>query len=303
MSTHDGLAPILSAATLGLAVVDVCAAEPAGALVTPLGVARLVDLSLVGAHPGVVGALAGAALAVVMIGLGRPAPRWQAATAVAGAVIASAHVAVFAAHGSQGFVHHGHQLLSQSVCMLALLAAARVVWPAAVTAALVQRTLVAVVVASYATAGLHKLIASDGRWLADVALLVVDVAKARLEHAIDHSGGAALTAVVGTDDPVQEALRAWPRLAAGAFGLALVVELAAPLALVGRGPAFVIGVALIVMHRGIAAVMGITFFFHEALVALWLVVPVVVDVVRARAAASRAPQVPSDSATPSPDAP
>lgn len=261
--------------TASLAVARVAMTAPLPALPFPNGLATLWPgaIGLAGRHPGLV------ALAMAFFIVGgawawfRPG-RWALAGAVALSVTTALHLAVTTAANSQGAIHHGQQLLSQTLLLLSAVALwslrhrrdaqrERVELPP-------QRVidLVTMVVASaYLGAGLRKLLATGGRWMLDAPLLVADIVKTTRDHQVDVG-----TPVFGALPPATALLVEHPALAGVAFSFGLLLELCAPLALLGRLPAIVVGTLLIMFHRLAAGLMGLSFPDHEALLLVWCVV-------------------------------
>jgi len=256
-----------------LAVVRVATLSPLPALPFPHGLATVSPglIGTAGQHPAAV-----ATLMALLVVIGAPALFRTGAAGVAGAlalsVLTALHLAVITANNSQGAIHHGQQLLSQTLLALSAIT----LWSARHPRpdddrvdVLPQRVIdiVTMVIAStYLGAGVRKLLATDGRWMLDAPLLIADIVKTTRDHQVD----------VGA--PVFEALppaTTWlvehPGFVGVVFSLGLLLELFAPLALLGRLPAILIGALLIMFHRVADGLMGLGFPFHEALLLLWCV--------------------------------
>jgi len=255
-----------------LAVGRVATMAPLPALPFPHGLATVWPgiVGIAGQHPAVVAAL----MALLGVG-GVPAMFRRGAAGVVGALalasMSALHVLVITAANSQGAIHHGQQLLSQTLLALSAMA----LWSLrrrhddGQVEHIPQRVvdIVTMVIASaYLGAGVRKLLATGGRWMLDAPLLVADVVKTTRDHQVD----------VGA--PVFEALppaASWlvdhPGVVGVTFSLGLLVELVAPLALLGRLPTILIGALLIMFHRVADGLMGLGFPYHEALLLLWCV--------------------------------
>jgi hypothetical protein len=253
------------------AVVGVATTTPTTTLAFPHGLARMwPDLvGLAGQQPAVV-----AALMAVLVGLGTPtafrAGRWGVAGAVALLLTAALHIAVLTAAQSRGAIHHGQQLLAQTLVALGATALWSVWRPHDLqTGRWPQRVvdIVTVVIASvYLGAGLRKLLATSGRWMLDAPLLVADIVKATRDHQVD--AGLLVTGEL----PAGAALLVdHPGVVGVLFSCGLLLELAAPLALLGRLPAIAIGTLLVMFHRLAVGLMGLSFPYHEALLLVWCV--------------------------------
>ena len=188
-------------------------------------------------------------------------------------LLALGHVLVFTLYNSQGYTHHGFQIVS-----LALVAQAGTVLydtfyrgirlrppDAPLNSWLLWQSQV-VVVGTYLISVFSKLINSRGLWLWNSSYIATDLIKSRRQLYY----GSLEPTYAG--DPV-EAL--WllenPWMARALFGVGFVLEAIAFLALANRKIAFVIGVALILMHRSIAGLMGLRFDNNEMVCAIYLV--------------------------------
>lgn len=228
----------------------------------PVGIAGWVDFSFLGAAgawPWVEVALL-AALACYIAGRAMP---------LATAVMAVLYIGAGALAYSQGSLQHRTQLLA-----LVLLAqvgayaqAALRRRPGASGDALAAHYSLQVIAAAYVLAGAMKIVLSRGQWLAQVPMVVIDIAKAH-GQAYCTTGDASL---VARADGIAGAILAHPTLTRVLFAPAVIVELAAAGAPSGRVVAAVIGICLIGMHRGIDAIMALRFWENEALLLIYLV--------------------------------
>jgi hypothetical protein len=232
----------------------------------PAGVARLIDFSVLG-DAALSGWVYGAfGLALLLYVAGR-------AMLPAIATLLVLWVGAGALSNSQGSLGHDTQLVGL-VLLAQWLAYARGAWaawrrgvPRQAAHELAVDYTQQVIVASYLLAGMMKVVLSRGQWLQMVPDVASDVVKVHGQRFADSLDAALLTR---GDAIAAFALThtTWMRLM---MGSALLLELASPLALLGRRLALCFGVALIAMHRGIEYVMMIRFYEHEALLLLYFV--------------------------------
>jgi hypothetical protein len=188
-------------------------------------------------------------------------------------LLALGHVLAFTLYNSQGYTHHGFQIVS-----LTLVAQAGTVlydtfcrgfrWrpPDAVLNSWLLWQSQVIIVGTYLISVFSKLINSRGLWLWNSSYIATDLIKSWRQvyyGALDpnHAG-----------NPVEAMwLLENPWMARALFGTGFVLEAIAFLALANRKIAFVIGVALILMHRSIAGLMALRFDNNEMLCAIYLV--------------------------------
>jgi hypothetical protein len=115
-----------------------------------------------------------------------------------------------------------------------------------------------VIAAGYVSTGLCKVLATKGLWIWQTPLLVVQLKKGNLAEYYDSlkPGDTFFT------ETIPQLILAHPMLARVVFGTALILELAALLALLGRGWSLGVGLALIAMHLSISVVMSLDFEYH-----------------------------------------
>jgi hypothetical protein len=187
--------------------------------------------------------------------------------------LAVGHVLVFTLYNSQGYTHHGFQIVSLTLVAQAgtvlyytLLQGLRLRAPdARLNAWLLVQSQV-VVAGTYLISVFSKMINTRGLWLWDSNYIAADLIKSRRQL---YYGGL---------DPKFEGnpleaiwLLEHPWIARALFGSGLVLEAIAFLALANRKIGFLIGIGLIVMHRSIASLMGLRFDNNEMLCAIYLV--------------------------------
>ncbi len=236
----------------------------------PNGIAHWVDLTFL-AGPGVYPALqAVVAIALVLYAAGLLLP------AVLPLLLVS-HVMVRTLFNSQGWIHHGVQMVS-----LVLLAQTAVVLTLAGYRLLKGRRLELrpgttpasyllfysqmAVVSLYVVSVFSKVDRSDGLWFAKshyVGLHVVKAERDRYHAALEPPGPG--------DVPAARLVLAHPNLSRLFLGAGVALEFFAFLALRGRLWALGVGLGLIGFHRCIAALMTIHFHFNEMLLAIFLI--------------------------------
>lgn len=228
----------------------------------PVGIAGWIDFSFLGhraVEPWVEIALL-TALACYVAGRAMP---------IAVAVMTVLYTGAGALAYSQGMLEHHTQLLA-----LVLLAQ----FVAYVQASLNRRSAaqrhqlatlysLEVVAAGYVMAGLMKVLLSHGKWVMQVPMIVTDIAKAHGQEFCT-TGEAAL---IPRADYVAGLILTYPNVARAMMAPALLFELGAGISVFDRSLAFVVGLGLFIMHRGIDSVMAIRFPENEALVLIYLV--------------------------------
>lgn len=262
----------------------------------PNGIARVVDLSFL-AKPGPVDLSALPDLELPLLGALRfHGPGWFDTVVVAVVVLgllyawgralplvipllALTHTLPWTYANSQGFIHHGHQLVS-----LVLWTQAAVSWwywirferrrggadppdgsdgakPLPLRSYLLYYSQ-GVVALAYFTCALTKLLASKGLWLVQshhIAIEVVVAQRREFYKRLEHEDGFQMTAA--------QWLLEHPWAALLLFNAGFLLELVAPLALRARVFALVIGLLLVLFHRSVWVLMRLTFEMHE-----WLVI-------------------------------
>ena len=182
---------------------------------------------------------------------------------------------------SQGSIGHSTQLLT--MCLLAEFAtllylrirpraplgrASGWLWPVPLLhAQWGVHAMKTVIAAGYLSTGLCKVFATKGLWIWQTPYLVVQLRKSNLMGMYDtlQAGNSFIT------ETVPQLIIAHPMLARVVFGSALLLELGAFLALLGRKWSLGMGLALIGMHLSISVVMNLNFEYHIVLIAALLV--------------------------------
>jgi hypothetical protein len=188
-------------------------------------------------------------------------------------LLALGHVLAFTLFNSQGYTHHGFQIVSLTLVAQAgtvlydtFCRGVRLRPPDAVLNSWLLWQSQVIVVGTYLISVFSKLINSRGLWLWNSSYIATDLIKSRRQlyyGSLDPNYAG---------DPVEAMwLLENPWMARALFGTGFVLEAIAFLALANRKIGFVIGVALILMHRSIAGLMGLRFDNNEMLCAIYLV--------------------------------
>jgi len=187
--------------------------------------------------------------------------------------LALGHVLIFTLYNSQGYTHHGFQIVSLTLVAQAgtvlyytVLKGFRLRPPdARLNAWLLVQSQV-IVVGTYLVSVITKMINTRGLWLWNANYIAADLIKTRRQL------------YFGDLDPKYQGNPAeaiWllehPWIARALFGSGVILEAIAFLALANRRIGFLIGIALILMHRSIARLMGLRFDNNEMLCAIYLV--------------------------------
>ncbi len=185
------------------------------------------------------------------------------------------HLTIGALENSQGGTHHTTQIigfvlvgqfLAHVYFKVRRLISRESVWKNA-SASLQVYLSQQLIAAAYVVAGLTKLIRSDGRWLAEVGNLPMQI-----EKGIDKTYYDTLQRPAeGTVPWMVRVMEDWPVLARLMLGGGWFLELFAFLALWNRWALAVFGVGLILMHETISAAMGLGFAYNKAVLLVFFV--------------------------------
>lgn len=235
----------------------------------PNGIARLINLSFL-TEPGwqaichilLVIAL-GFYIARVLLWLALP-------------VALAVQVSVNAVVNSQGAIHHAAQIVS--LVLLAQTAASFYgIWlqrRGTQTAAALEERAISwsqqAIAAAYFVAGLTKLIETHGAWIFRARFIGVQIFKTAYQAYYNHLDPTGLDTQVAiaqfaADHGVMVALIA---------GTGLLLELLAPLMLLGRWWGLGFGCAFLLFHVSIDRFMQLSFLFHQLLVLIYFVSPI-----------------------------
>lgn len=178
-----------------------------------------------------------------------------------------------ALRNSQGDISHHMQLVAMVLLAqwltYVVMAARRRGWlrpPAAVQERVIFWSLLTIG-AGYTASGLEKLDASDGRWIAEVPALSVQVIKAVSSAA--YSSGEPVSGFKAVTVP--KLIIDHPNLSRVFFGAGLALELLGFLMVVSKRHAFWVALSLLLMHLGISMVMEIDFWNHVAVLFIFAV--------------------------------
>jgi hypothetical protein len=188
-------------------------------------------------------------------------------------LLAVGHVLVFTLYNSQGYTHHGFQIVSltlvaQAATVLYYTVLVGLRWrppDARLNAWLLWQSQM-IVVGTYLISVFSKMINSRGLWLWNSSYIALDLIKTRRQL---YYGG--LDPEYAGNPPEATWLLENPWIARGLFSTGFLLEAVAFLALASRKIGFLIGVGLILMHRSIAGLMGLRFDNNEMLCAIYLV--------------------------------
>jgi hypothetical protein len=188
--------------------------------------------------------------------------------------VAVLHILPFTLYNSQGYTHHGYQIVS-----LTLLVQALTVWfyvlrkrsfpwlpPGATLRSWLLWQSQMLICGTYFVTIIAKLDNSGGMWLWNANYVAMDMVKTQRQSYLNNLDPQFA-------QPPEQAI--WmldhPWTARLMFGSGFLLELLAIFAIGRRGLGFLIGVAIIVFHRSIDALMGLTFLYNEFLVAVFIV--------------------------------
>jgi hypothetical protein len=236
----------------------------------PNGIAHWIDLTFLsnpGVYPGLQFAI-GIALVIYVSGFLLP---------IVLPFLLVGHVLVRTLFNSQGWIHHGVQmvslvLLAQTVIVLSF-AGYRLIKgrraelrPGLKPASYLRFYSQMAVVSLYVVSVFSKVDRSDWQWFAKSHYVGLHVVKAERDRY-----HAALEAPEPGDVPSARLMLAHPNLTRLLLGAGVALEFLAFLALRGRLWALAVGLGLIGFHRCIAALMSIHFHFNEMLLVIFLI--------------------------------
>lgn len=245
--------------------------RPSGEPPFPVGIARVVNLSWAASHSTARWMQWGAYVAALCYAADLLVP-------FALLYLAAATILEVTFRSSYGSVNHGDHLLA---AVLTAQTAGVALWNAAVhwgwdLGALLadsQQTTgawwaVQAIVAVYFTSGLSKLLNSGGHWIRRSPALLLN-AYGRIDTDEMMAKG-------GWDSQRRsDALITWlfsrPTITKCLFAVGLLVELAAPIGLLGELYLFAVGLALIALHKGNRILLGLPFPEFQVLVFVYLV--------------------------------
>ena len=188
-------------------------------------------------------------------------------------LLAVGYSLMFTLYNSQGYTHHGYQIISLTLLVQAITVVYYAVRkglrlqppdPLLNSWLLVQSQVV--VTGTYLVSFLTKLFATGGMWFWNAHYIALDMIKTQRQHYFSRFNPADLG-----DPPEAIWLLEHPWLTRGLFTSGVVLEAIAFFALASRRLSFVIGVGLILMHRSVSMLMGLRFQNNEMLSAILLI--------------------------------
>jgi hypothetical protein len=251
--------------------------RPAHNLRHPVGLARLVDLRLLGSRLVIKGLQYGAFVAALCYAAGRLVP-------FALAYLSVALILETTYRSSDGSVDHGDHMLT---VVLVAQTAATIVWNAAdrwswdlgaLSADSQQATAVwwsiQAIAAVYFTSGLSKLINTGGRWIGrSTRLLLAGYGRLETQRMTGKGSLAAGREAAGIRNAeiALSALSSRLGLAQCVFAVGLIIELAAPIGLLGEAVMMAAGLGLIALHVGNQVLLRLPFPEYQLLVLIYFV--------------------------------
>jgi hypothetical protein len=188
-------------------------------------------------------------------------------------LFAVAYSLMFTLYNSQGYTHHGYQiigltLLVQAVTVVyySVLKGLRLQPPDALLNSWLLVQSQVVVTGTYLVSFLTKLFATGGMWFWKAHYIALDMIKTQRQHYFSRFNPADLG-----DPPEAIWLLEHPWMARGLFASGALLEAIAFFVLASRRLGFVIGVGLILMHRSVSMLMGLRFQNNEMLSAIFLI--------------------------------
>ncbi len=239
----------------------------------PTGLARLIDLTFL-AEPGAMTWVRWifAALSVPYV--------FNLGLSVVLPLMTLLHVAVYSFNNSQGFTHHGNQIVS-----LVLLAQSLVVlffthhrWvmhrPYPLRQARTRDSYLlyysqVIVAGVYMTSVVSKMRESDGKWVQNLPNISVQLVKTHRQEYYTKPERSAVAR--DAEVPAAKWMIDNPNLCRTFLGAGLLLEALVFLALANRGWALLIGLALVAMHKSIAVLMRLYFDLNEWVSLIFLI--------------------------------
>ena len=184
------------------------------------------------------------------------------------------HILPFTLFNSQGYTHHGYQIIS-----LTLLVQALTVWfyiwrrkcfswlpPDATLRSWLLWQSQMLVCGTYLVSIIAKLDNSGGMWLWNANYVAMDMVKTQRQNYLNNLDPQYA-------QPPEQAI--WmldhPWIARLMFGSGFLLETLCIFAVGRRGLGFLLGVSIILFHRSIDALMGLVFLYNELLVAVFVI--------------------------------
>jgi hypothetical protein len=193
--------------------------------------------------------------------------------------MAVGYTLMFTLYNSQGYIHHGYQIISltlvaqaAAVLYYTALKGLRLRPPDPLLNAWLLVQSQVVVTGTYLVSFLTKVFSTGGMWFWNANYIAIDLIKTQRQHYFSRFNP------VDAGDPAEALwLLEHPWIARGLFTSGAILEAVAFFALASRKLGFLLGVALILMHRSVSMLMGLRFQNNELLCVIFLVgVPYIV---------------------------
>lgn len=185
-------------------------------------------------------------------------------------VLAIMQILPYTLTNSQGFTNHSHHILSVVLLAQALVAVCfpKGAWlqPRAVMNGWLLAASQAGIATAYFISICSKLWASSGMWLFHSHYIALDLVKTMRQNYYS-----ALDPVYAVEPPGVVWMLEHPMLMAVIFDMGFFIEALIFVSVGTRRLAFLFGVAAIMMHRGINALMGLEFYQNESMLAVYFV--------------------------------
>ena len=188
--------------------------------------------------------------------------------------LAILHTLPFTLYNSQGYTHHGYQILSLTLiaqactAIFAAFCQGKSAWllpnDRFRSWLLIQAQVI--ITGSYLVSIVTKMDESDGKWLLESNYVALDMVKTQRQSYLNHLDPKYLDA-----ESDAEWLMERPSLARILFGSGFILETLCILAIGNRALGLLFGLALIIMHRSIDHLMGLTFLNNELMCLLFLI--------------------------------
>jgi hypothetical protein len=187
--------------------------------------------------------------------------------------LAVSHTLMFTLYNSQGYTHHGYQIVSltlvaqaATVLYYSVLKGPRLRPPDPLLNAWLLVQSQVVVTGTYLVSFLTKVFATGGMWFWNAHFIALDMIKTQRQHYFSRFDPAD-----AMDPPEAMWLLEHPWIARGLFASGALLEGIAFFGLASRKLAFLIGISLILLHRGVSLLMGLRFQNNEMLCVVFLV--------------------------------
>jgi hypothetical protein len=187
--------------------------------------------------------------------------------------LAVGHTLMFTLYNSQGYTHHGYQIIcltlmaqAGTVLYYTVLKGLRLQPPDALLNSWLLVQSQVVVTGTYLVSFFTKIFSTGGMWFWNANYIAIDLIKTQRQHYFSRFNPG------DAGNPVEAMwLLEHPWITRGLFTSGALLEAIAFVALASRRLGFLIGIALILMHRSVAMLMGLRFQNNEMLCMIFLV--------------------------------